>query len=145
MRWRRSRSVLGSAEHPALRWSAISDVAASLKPLYEAESDRLLWFAGPTPAPALASTLATIAAAGDYGLDPADYDAAFLADRWTAVKAGELSGPERAHFDLGVSVAIARMLKAVHLGRVDPATMHWGYEVASKDLDVARRSATSDE
>lgn len=129
--------VLDSAEHPALRWSAISDVAAGLKPLYGAEPDRLLWFAGQTPVPWLAATLATIAAAGDYGLDAADYDAPLIAERWPAVKAGEASGPERAHFDLGVSVAVARMLKAVHVGRVDPATMNWGYEAAAKNLDVA--------
>jgi murein L,D-transpeptidase YcbB/YkuD len=129
--------VLDSAEHPALRWSSISDVAAGLKPLYGAEPDRLLWFAGQAPVPWLAATLATIAAAGDYGLDPADYDAPLIAERWPAVKAGAASGPERAHFDLGVSVAVARMLKAVHVGRVDPATMNWGYEAAAKNLDVA--------
>jgi murein L,D-transpeptidase YcbB/YkuD len=128
--------VLGAADHPALRWKQISDVAASLKPLYEAEPDRLLWFAGSTPAAPLAPTVATLALAADYGLDPTDYDAALLAERWTAVQAGEVSAVARAHFDLGVSVAVARMLKAVHLGRIDPATMNWGYTVASKDFDV---------
>jgi murein L,D-transpeptidase YcbB/YkuD len=128
--------ILTSAEHPALRWSAISDVAATLKPLYEAEPDRLLWFAGPAPAQGLKATLATIALAGDYGLDATDYDAAPLAERWAALEAGKASGPERAHFDLAVSVAVARMMKAVRVGRVDPATMHWGYEVTSKEVDV---------
>ena len=128
--------VLTSAEHPALRWSAIADVAATLKPLYEAEPDRLLWFAGPAPAQGLKATLATIALAGDYGLDATDYDAALLAERWAALEAGKASGPERAHFDLAVSVAVARMMKAVRVGRVDPATMHWGYEVTSKEVDV---------
>ena len=128
--------VLTSAEHPALRWSAIADVAATLKPLYEAEPDRLLWFAGPAPAQGLKATLATIALAGDHGLDATDYDAALLAERWAALEAGKASAPERAHFDLAVSVAVARMMKAVRVGRVDPATMHWGYEVTSKEVDV---------
>ena len=128
--------VLTSGEHPGLKWSVISDVVSSLKPLYQDEADRLLWFAGSTPIPALSSTLATIALAGEHGLDPADYDDGYLAGQWEAIRAGKLSGPERAHFDLGVSVAVARMLRAVHLGRVDPTTMHWGYEAASKNFDV---------
>jgi murein L,D-transpeptidase YcbB/YkuD len=128
--------VLSSAEHPGLKWSAIPDVAADLKTIYDAEPDRLRWFAGTTPVPSLSGTVTTIAAAGEYGLDPADYDAASLASQWESVKAGKLSAPERALFDLGVSVAVARMLKAVHIGRVDPATMQWGYQVAAKTLDV---------
>src|SRR6185295_10184576 len=80
---------------------------------------------------------AAISTAGDRGLDPTDYDAAELAEQWTAVKAGTASGPERALFDLTVSVAAARMLRGVHVGRVDPATMNWGYDIAEKPFDPA--------
>jgi L,D-transpeptidase YcbB len=128
--------VLTSAEHPGLTWSAISDVTPVLKPLYDSEPDKLLWFDGAAPAPLVDATIAAIAAASDYGLDPDDYDAAFLQERWAAVKAGTATGPERAHFDLAISVAAARMLRAVHVGRVDPATMNWGYSVAEKKIDV---------
>jgi len=128
--------VLSSAEHPGLTWSAISDVTSVLKPLYDREPDKLLWFDGTAPAPVVDATIATIAAAGEYGLDPDDYDAAFLQERWAAVKAGTATGPERAHFDLAISVAAARMVRAVHVGRVDPATMNWGYSIAEKPIDV---------
>ena len=73
--------VLTSGEHPGLKWSVISDVVTSLKPLYQDEADRLLWFAGSTPIPALSPTLATIALAGEHGLDPADYDDDYLAEQ----------------------------------------------------------------
>jgi murein L,D-transpeptidase YcbB/YkuD len=129
--------VLASGEHPSLTWSAIPDVVGELKPLYESESDRLLWFNGTTPGPFLQPALTAIAAAGDRGLDPADYDAVFLAERWASIRAKTATGPEVAHFDLAVSVAAARMIKAVHLGRIDPATMQWGYSIAAKPLDVA--------
>lgn len=128
--------VLASGEHPGLNWSAIPDVVDKLKPLYEAEADRLLWFSGTTTGPLLQPALTAIAAAGDRGLDAADYDAAFLAERWASIRAKTATGPELAHFDLAVSVAAARMIKAVHLGRVDPATMQWGYGIAAKPLDV---------
>ena len=128
--------VLTSATHPGLQWGSIPDVAPALKPLYDAEADRLLWFDGARPGAQLERTLATVAAATAHGLDPRDYDAAMLADQWKGLKAGGGSGPERALFDLALSTAAARMIKAVNVGRVDPATMLWGYDIAAKKLDM---------
>jgi L,D-transpeptidase YcbB len=129
--------VLAAAEHPGLTWSAIPDAVPLLKPLYEAESDRLLWFEGHDPVPGVERGLAALGAAGDHGLNPADYDAAPLGQQWAAIKAGSASAPERALFDLGLSVAAARLIRSVHMGRVDPRTMQWGYTVVPKTIDVA--------
>jgi len=129
--------VLTAGDHPGLRWSAIPDAAPLLKPLYEAEADRLLWFERNAPVPGVERALAAISAAGDHGLDPADYDAAPLGEQWTTIKAGTASAPERALFDLGLSVAAARLIRTVHVGRVDPRTMQWGYTVVPKKIDVA--------
>jgi L,D-transpeptidase YcbB len=129
--------VLTSAEHPGLKWSDIHDVAPVLTALYNAEPDRLIWFTGNAPDAGLAEALAAISAAAERGLDPADYDAAALAEQWPAVKAATASGPERALFDLMISIAAARMLRGVHVGRVDPATMNWGYDIAEKAFDPA--------
>src|SRR5688572_25615595 len=41
--------VLATALHPSLTWGAIPDVVPALKPHYEAEADRLLWFDGDRP------------------------------------------------------------------------------------------------
>ena len=129
--------VLGSAKHPGLTWGSISDVAATLKPLYDGEPDRLVWFDGTTPSPVLEPTLATLRAAGDHGLNPADYDAASLSQQWALIGRGGVSARDRAYFDLGVSIACARILEAVHIGRVDPATMDWGYDITQRRFDVA--------
>ena len=128
--------VLGSATHPWLKWGAIADVAGTLKPLYAAETDRLLWFDGATASSGIDASLAAIAAADGHGLDPADYDAALLQRKWTEIKAGGAAPADRALFDVAVSVAVARLLKTVHSGRVDPATMLWGYDVGSKAIDI---------
>ena len=129
-------NVLSSADHPGLTWNSITDVVPALKPLYDAEPDHLLWFDGAKPERNIDAALTAVAAAGDYGLDPGDYDVPFLTERWAAVKAGTATGPELAHFDLALSVAAARMIRAVHVGRVDPATMDWGYNVHEKKIDV---------
>lgn len=130
-------TILSAANHPGLTWSVIGDVVADLQPLYEAEPDKLLWFDGTTPAPAAEATLAAVVAAGDHGLDPADYDAASLTAQWQQLRTGPSAPPDRALFDLGLSVGAARMLRAVHLGRVDPATMLWGYHIERKKVDAA--------
>jgi murein L,D-transpeptidase YcbB/YkuD len=125
-----------ASEHPWLKWSTATDVAPALAPLYDTEADRLFWFAGETPYPALEQALQQLADAGDHGLDPADYDAKRLADAWTKVKAGGAPGTDRALLDTGLSVAVARFLSAAHAGRVDPAAMKWGYDEAGKTLDL---------
>lgn len=129
-------SVLTPAEHPAIQWSEIGDVAEPLRALYLAETDRLLWFEGETPLPGLADVLTVLAAAAERGLEPDDYDPAYLSDQWAVQQAGTLSAPDRALFDLAVSVAVARMLTAVHAGRVDPAVMHWGYDISPRRVDI---------
>ena len=129
--------TLASAEHPGLTWSAIPDAVPVLEPFYAAEADRLLWFERDDAVPGVERALVAIGAAGDHGLNPADYDATTLGEQWTAIKAGAASPPERALFDLGLSVAAVRLIRAVHIGRVDPRTMRWGYDVAPKKIDVS--------
>ncbi len=129
--------VLSSAVHPGLTWGKIPEVIADVKPLYDVEPDRLFWFDGKTAVPKLEPALATLAAAGVHGLDPEDYDAALLTEQWRSLKAGTAPAADRALFDLGMSIAIARMLKAVHMGRVDPATMYWGYDNSGKRVPVS--------
>ena len=130
------QEVLGKATHPGLTWAQIPDVAPALKALYDGEADRLLWFDGTRPVRRLDSAVTTIATADNHGLDPKDYDAEALAAQWQMIKADGESGPELALFDLAVSVAAARMATAVHKGRVNPATMLWGYDVAARTVNL---------
>jgi murein L,D-transpeptidase YcbB/YkuD len=129
--------VLGSGQHPGLKWPDIPEMAPVLKAAYETEPDRLVWFDGTTPSPVVTRALGALGNAGEHGLDPADYDAGWLSEEWAVLSSGaEVSGPDRALFDVGLSVAVVRLLAAVHLGRVDPATLHWGYDVSPKVLDL---------
>jgi murein L,D-transpeptidase YcbB/YkuD len=128
--------ALASAQLPVLKWSNLADVAEVLKPVYAEEADRLLWFDGSTPVAKLEAAVAGVAAAGDFGLDAMDYDAAYIAGQWPAIKAGTATARDRAQFDLALSIAAARMMRAVHAGRVDPASMQWGYDTAAKLTDV---------
>jgi murein L,D-transpeptidase YcbB/YkuD len=129
--------VLTSAHHPWLRWPDLADVSAALQVLYGPEADRLFWFAGERPYPALAGAVAALAGAAERGLDHADYDAERIGSEWKRLEARPAGGAELAHLDLAVSVGVLRALDAVHRGRVHPRTLDWGYDVKPKRLDRA--------
>ena len=128
--------VLSTSEHPSLKWSRIPDVVSILQPLYAKEPDRLFWFDRTTPVASLKTTIAGLSAASAHGLDPVDYDAAWL-EQQVATLTPTTSGADLALLDLGVSTAVVRILNAVHNGRVDPATMYWGYDNSTRKLDIA--------
>ena len=130
------QAVLSSAQHPSLKWGRIPDVAPVLHTLYAGEPDGLFWFDHGAPVTSLKPTLAAVAAAAAHGLDPEDYDATLLTEQFTTLGSKPMVGADLALFDVGVSTAVVRMLKAVHKGRVDPATMYWGYDNSVKTLDL---------
>ena len=128
--------VLSTSAHPSLKWSRIPDVVSVLQPLYANEADRLFWFDRTTPVASLKTTIEALSGAAAHGLDPADYDAAWLEQQFATLTATS-SGADLALLDLGVSTALVRILNAVHKGRVDPATMYWGYDNSARNLDLA--------
>jgi murein L,D-transpeptidase YcbB/YkuD len=128
--------VLSSAQHPSIKWGRIPDVAPILQKIYAAEPGGLVWFDRATPIASLKPTVAALrTSALEHGLDPGDYDAAFLEQQLAALQA-KSSGADRALVDLGVSTAVARIIRAVHRGRVDPATLYWGYDTSVTNVDV---------
>ena len=129
--------ILGAAQHPRLKWSGIGDVTRDLWPLYDAEPDRLLWFDGSRPLASVEGAVLAVSDARAYGLDPDDYDAAALLVQWASIKAGRATTLERAQFDLALSIAGVRLVRAVYIGRVDPALLRWKYEGPRKAIDAA--------
>jgi murein L,D-transpeptidase YcbB/YkuD len=131
-------TVIASAHHPEMRWPDIRDVAPTLKELYAAEPDGLFWFDGTAPHPQLAGIVNALDLADEQGLDRSDYDADRLQARWKALAAGTDATPaQRALFDLALTACVSRLLTAVHVGRVDPATLRWGYDIEPKRLERA--------
>jgi len=132
------QNVLAEARHPWLRWPDVSDLAASIAPIYAEEPDGLFWFAGEQAYPSLAGAVEALARSEAHGLVPADYDAERLAQEWRRLSSGEaVPAAERTLFDLGLTLNTARLLSAVRRGRVDPATLNWGYDVTPRKLDLA--------
>jgi hypothetical protein len=118
--------VLETARHPWIRWPDLADVAPALRDIYGGEADRLFWFAGERPYPALAGAIEAVAGAAERALVPADYDSARIEAESKRLQAPPpVGGADRALFDLAVSVAVLGD-RTVHHGRVDPRTLGWG-------------------
>jgi L,D-transpeptidase YcbB len=132
------QGILRGGRHPWLARPGLAGELAALKALYAAEPNGLFWFDGAAPRPALQGSLSTLGRAAEHGLDPADYDAAPLLQRWEALRASPApSLSDRALLDVGLSVSAMRLLSDVHLGRVDPKSVGFDFDVSAKRLDLA--------
>jgi murein L,D-transpeptidase YcbB/YkuD len=130
--------VVMDAVHPELRWPRFPFYRDELEGIYRDRDWALLWVESGRTLPAADDALHVLATADSRGLDPADYDAATLRELATRLDAGELSRPEQALFDTGLTVAILRLLSDLHIGRVNPANLHFGYDIEPKKLDLVR-------
>lgn len=119
------QQLVQSARLTELRWPAFTDFRPEIERLYERAGWQPLWLEGAHPTDAASRLIARFAAADSLGLDPADYDAAWLdAERRRLLAPGATLAPEAlARFDVGLSVASVRFVAALHHGRVSPRAM----------------------
>lgn len=119
-------ALVRSARHDGLRLPAFADVRAEVEKAYEEAGWQPLWLHGARPSAAAKGLVARLAGADSLGLDPADYDVAWL-ERTVAglgMRRAEPSAEDLARFDVGISVAAARFLTALDVGRVTPREAH---------------------
>jgi murein L,D-transpeptidase YcbB/YkuD len=139
-------SIIASRNVAALSHPWIGDVAADVATLYAARNWQLLWSAGGRATPQAKAVAGFVAAAGDRGLEPSDYDAAAWSARFDGAARGSLA--ERAAVDLGFTVTAMRMVHDLHHGRVNPKDVEFAIEDGTGPLDVptfvARLAASPD-
>lgn len=120
------RALAKEGRHPDLRWPGFPEFRAEVERLYERAGWQPLWLDDSRPTAAAKMLIARLAAADSLGLDPADYDGAWLGQR--ARELGSPASPPEAdalaRFDLGLSVAAVRFVSALHRGRVSPRVVH---------------------
>ena len=107
--------------------------SVELNKLYDAELPAPLWVDTiGRPSGAAGEALMVLSSAGGEGLDPRDYDAAGLERRAVALETAPSADAEAvAAFDVGLSAAVLRYFRHLHLGRVDPRTI--GFRVRIPD------------
>jgi len=120
---------LGSLSHPY-----IGEISGDVAALYASRGWKLLWNAGGRATPQAKAVAGFIAAVGDRGLEPSDYDAASWRARLDKAANGLLD--DRAELDLGFTVTVMRLVHDLHHGRVNPKDVEFAIEADSGPLDV---------
>jgi murein L,D-transpeptidase YcbB/YkuD len=131
-------ALVESKRHPWLKWAEFPHLQPALRDVYAAEPDGLFWVEGGRPVATLQAAVEALAQAGTHGLNPDDYDAPAMAERLARVTSAPVPSADVAAFDLAVSITVARLLSAVHEGRIDPKTVGFQYDVTPRRLDVAQ-------
>lgn len=121
-----AQTLVGSGSLDALRWPRFGAQRAELQRLYARAHGEPLWLAGSVPTLAARQLIARFQAADSLGLEPADYDGAWLAAQSSALASGPRPAPaaDQARFDAALSVAAVRFVSALHRGRVSPRVVH---------------------
>jgi L,D-transpeptidase YcbB len=132
------RTIVDSGRLAELQWPDFSDYGKWVKEFYESGTYELAWTRGGTPTAEGSELITILDDAGEKGLDSKDYDG----ERWAArIKAlgSEADHPEHARvtFDVALTVSAMRYISDLHLGRVDPKTLHRDFDPERHKYDLA--------
>ena len=132
------QAIVERGELDDLRWPRFAELTPALVALYEPRGWAPLWLDDAVPTAQAREAIAVLVEADAHGLDARDYDAAPLDTEMHRIARDRHPPAEaQAHFDAALSVALMRHLSDVRVGRVDPRSLGFGYDPASKQLDLA--------
>lgn len=98
-----------------------------------------VWLDGKTPRRQALQVLEILQEAASHGLDPADYDAAGLAQRLRDIGIAEGVTPQDiAQTEVGLSLALFRWLSDVSVGRINPRVLHASIDRPQKQPDLPK-------
>jgi murein L,D-transpeptidase YcbB/YkuD len=126
------RGILASGRLEDLQWPNFSDYGPFVKQFYEEAGYKLGWSRDGKPTPQALEMIALLENADEKGLDKIDYDGERWQGRLSALQgAGGDAEAALVNFDVALTVSAMRYISDLHLGKVDPMTLH-------KDFDPER-------
>ena len=128
------RRVVGTAEHPWLRWPRFPDYQDDSERLYESTGWSPVWCRDGGPTRQATEVIASFRQADAHGLRPTDYDPDRLADEAKRVSPSDPA--TLALFDAALTVSTMRYVSDAYVGRVNPRTLGFGLDVEPKKLDL---------
>ncbi len=134
-----SRAIVNSGRLADLQWQNFSDYQKYVKEFYDAGNYQLEWTRGGKPTPQALEMIAILRSAAEKGLDAKDYDG----DRWAgriSALGSAASGDQSAavKMDVALTVSAMRYISDLHLGRVDPKTLHPDFDPERHKYDLAQ-------
>ena len=115
-------SLVANGRIEEARWPDFSDARSDLAAFYQMNLFAPAWVVKGAPNAQSMLLIDTLSAAAAKGLDPEDYDASKWPARVAALRALRVPSDEQvARFDIALSVAALRYVRAVRWGRLNPA------------------------
>ena len=125
--------IVASGDLSSLRRPGLRDVDAELLRLYQPRRWAALWSASGVPTSSARAILLALSRIDDRGLSPAEYDVS----RLISLAASPLiSSDRRAEFDVALSVATLRTLRALYFGRVALSHAHPTLHITRDSVDL---------
>ena len=132
------RMLTETANHPYLTWPDFPHYKDEMEALYAPSGYGLLWLDGGRPSNQARDVVEALLSADSHGLRPDDYDAGRLAELLDSIANGRaVDGSQLALVDAAISVGFLRYLSDLHVGRVNPENLHFGFNIEEKKLDLA--------
>ena len=117
-------ALLKGGGHPWLAHPNLADVRDSLRVFYARRDNRAAWMEQGRPTDRARSWVSALERLDDYGVPATDCDAPQLAGQLAEFAAGASRGElEAGDLDVALSASVMRALRALHSGRVLPATV----------------------
>jgi len=132
------RTTVDAARLDGLRWPRFPDYQYILRGLYEPREYQPLWLDDARPNASAHDAITVLQQADAKGLDARDYDVALLDQQAQQFAArGDHSPENLARFDVALSVAVLRHISDLHIGKVNPKNLDFGYDIDPKKYDLA--------
>jgi murein L,D-transpeptidase YcbB/YkuD len=132
------RSIIQSGNLSELRWPDFSDYRKHLQKFYESYGYSLPWIRGMQPTAQAQQIISVLLKAEQKGLAAEDYDGPHWGDRLAKLKpaAVQPSEADAVRFDAALTVCVMRYVSDLHIGRVNPKHLDFGFDVEAKKLDL---------
>ena len=128
------RALIARGSLPQLHRPDFAAYRSALDDFYRAGGYAPQWLGAAEP---WRDGLGELVAAQDHGLDPADYDVAWLEGEFSAIAAGERAPERIARADVALTLSVFRLMSDLHRGRVSPAQAGFKFNGGEKPLDLA--------
>jgi len=135
------RGWIESGRLADLRWPDFSDYRIHLKDFYGSTGYALAWVRDGQATPQAVAITKVLAEADGRGLRAQDYDASRWPDRLARLERSKSEGAvvpdgDLAKFDLALTVCLMRYISDLHIGRVNPKTFHFGFDIEGTKYDL---------
>lgn len=131
-------ALIGTKQHPQLKWSDFSNRAENLQHFYELGGFQLVWFGSERALQNTQTALSVLQQAAAQGLKAEHYELAEL-QRWvdSAKNNAALDVKQVVLYDTAISIVMLRYMYDLHFGQVDPHTIDFKFALRPKNQDLA--------